>query len=149
MTDPLKVAEALATMKPAEQPYEAQKLMRQAAQIIREQQSQIDAKDFALRNGKSLAEDAMHAVREMLREQGVPEAAFIDDHVANAIVQRNQAQAHIADMTEVFEKWECPRPANGRADDLTIGQCLDFGECGCAAQVCRARSLVGRAGNEA
>lgn len=43
----------------------------------------------------------------------------------------------IEDIKGAFEKWECPRPINGRPDDFTIGQCLDAGECGCVAQVCR------------
>lgn len=25
----------------------------------------------------------------------------------------------------------CPRPCNGRPDDLDVGDCVDFGECGC------------------
>lgn len=58
----------------------------------------LSAKSFALRNGKSLAEDSLHAIRDLLRDQNVPEAAFIDDHVANAIVQRNQAEARNAEL---------------------------------------------------
>lgn len=34
----------------------------------------------------------VHAIREMLYSQNVPRAAYIDDHVANAIVQRNIAE---------------------------------------------------------
>ena len=33
----------------------------------------------------------VHTIREMLYAQNVPRAAYIDDHVANAIVQRNVA----------------------------------------------------------
>lgn len=33
----------------------------------------------------------VHTIREMLNSQNVPRAAYIDDHVANAIVQRNIA----------------------------------------------------------
>jgi hypothetical protein len=40
-----------------------------------------------------LNEDALGAIRKLLKEHGVPTAAFIDDHVAGAIVQRNEAVA--------------------------------------------------------
>lgn len=47
-------------------------------------------------NNNILSADAVRVIREMLTEQGVPVAAFIDDHVANAIVQRNEANARAA-----------------------------------------------------
>jgi len=28
----------------------------------------------------------------------------------------------------------CPRPANRRPDNLTVGECIDFVECGCGAK---------------
>lgn len=58
-----------------------------------EAQAQRDAAEFGARHGETIAQDAMHAVRELLKEAEVPLAAFIDDHVGNAIVQRNQERA--------------------------------------------------------
>jgi len=40
----------------------------------------------------ALSEDAHGAVRRLLDTHGVPSAAFIDDHVGNAIWQRDQAR---------------------------------------------------------
>jgi len=37
----------------------------------------------------------VHAIREVLYAGEVPAAPFIDDHVGNAIVQRNQARARV------------------------------------------------------
>lgn len=54
-----------------------------------------DAAEFAARNSKSLDGDALHAVRALLDSAGVPKAAFIDDHVGNAIAQRDaERSAH-------------------------------------------------------
>lgn len=68
-----------------------------------------DAAQFAARNGDSLSRDAIHAVREMLKGAGVPTAAFIDDHVGNAIVQRDQertraeaAEARVAELEKAL-----------------------------------------------
>ena len=54
---------------------------------------------------------ALHAVRETLYAGEVPLAAFIDDHVANAIVQRNQeraraetAELRLADAVKALEE---------------------------------------------
>lgn len=49
-----------------------------------------DAAEFAARHGESLSSDAIHEIRELLKAHDVPLAPFIDDHVRNAIVQRNQ-----------------------------------------------------------
>lgn len=40
------------------------------------------------------------AIRQLLHAQNVPLSAFIDDHVANAIRQRNDAQAQVLRLTE-------------------------------------------------
>lgn len=37
----------------------------------------------------ALDQAACYEIRKLLKAQGVPSAAFIDDHVANAIAQRN------------------------------------------------------------
>ena len=140
MTDPLELAERLESHMGLADMNEVLRDCRQAAQIIREQQSQIDAKDFALRNGKSLSEDAMHAVREMLREQGVPEAAFIDDHIANAIVQRNHAREALEPFAQEHA-WD----AETRFEIVVSGQTGSI----TGADLDRARSLVGRADHEA
>jgi hypothetical protein len=41
----------------------------------------------------------VHAIRSLLNENNVPGAAFIDDHVANAIVQRDAFAAQVAELT--------------------------------------------------
>jgi hypothetical protein len=40
----------------------------------------------------------VHAIRSLLNEGNVPGAAFIDDHVANAIVQRDALAAQVAEL---------------------------------------------------
>lgn len=55
---------------------------------------------------ENLPAAAIAAVREMLVEQGVPGAAFIDDHVANVIVQRNHAHKAFEDARQMLrDKW--------------------------------------------
>ncbi len=39
------------------------------------------------------------AIREMLNTQDVPKAAFIDDHVGNALIQRLQYRAEVISLT--------------------------------------------------
>ncbi len=43
-------------------------------------------------------------IREMLNSQGVPLAAFIDDHVANAIVQRNILQRKVDALVKMISE---------------------------------------------
>lgn len=50
--------------------------------------------DYEQKDGMDGA--VVDAIREILNSQNVPKAAFIDDHVANAIVQRNVAEARLA-----------------------------------------------------
>jgi hypothetical protein len=42
-------------------------------------------------------------IRDMLNSQNVPLAAFIDDHVANAIIQRNILQRKVDALTKIIE----------------------------------------------
>ncbi len=42
------------------------------------------------------------AIRDLLNSQNVPVAAFIDDHVANAIVQRNILQRHLNELIDMI-----------------------------------------------
>lgn len=44
---------------------------------------------WAIECNKDMGEAAKISIRELLDAHGVPPAAFIDDHVANAIAQRN------------------------------------------------------------
>lgn len=37
----------------------------------------------------------------------------------------------VAALQEELRGTPCPRPCNGRPDDLTAGACIDYGECGC------------------
>lgn len=43
--------------------------------------------------------DAIHEIREGLKEAGVPEAAFIDDFVGNAVALWKQSEARVAAIT--------------------------------------------------
>lgn len=43
----------------------------------------------ATANDHELSVEALSVARHFLNENGVPQAAFFDDHVANAVVQRN------------------------------------------------------------
>jgi hypothetical protein len=61
--------------------------------------AELDAARFADRHGGSMSSDAIHAVRELLDAHNVPAAAFIDDHVGNAIRQRDAA-------TEECDRWK-------------------------------------------
>src|SRR5690606_8433997 len=62
------------------------------------------AAEFGARNGRSLSEDAIAAIRELLTAHDVPVAAFIDDHVGNAIAQRDEAPAGISRLTRAVEE---------------------------------------------
>lgn len=48
-----------------------------------------EAQRWAAECNKDMGEAAKPLIRELLTNHGVPSAAFIDDHVANAIAQRN------------------------------------------------------------
>ena len=48
---------------------------------------------FVAKENAEIADGAIDAIRRMLVANDVPGAAFIDDHVGNAIVQRNEARA--------------------------------------------------------
>jgi hypothetical protein len=65
-------------------------------------EAQRDAAQFAARNGRSLAEDSIYAIRELLNAHNVPLSAFIDDHVGNVIVQRNSALARLEEAKAVL-----------------------------------------------
>jgi len=56
------------------------------------------------RGGLVLSNSAHAAVRRLLEEQGVPAAPFIDDHVGNAIVQRNNAVKRLEVAMELLRK---------------------------------------------
>jgi hypothetical protein len=46
----------------------------------------------------------VYAIRRLLNEANVPLAAFIDDHVRNAIIQRNVAEADSARLREAIKE---------------------------------------------
>lgn len=52
-----------------------------------------------------LGDAAVAAIRALLRDHDVPEAAYIDDHVANAIAERNQARAENDRLQGRIEEW--------------------------------------------
>lgn len=49
-----------------------------------------------LRLSQSLDKDSAYVIRELLNRHNVPAAAFVDDHVANAIAQRDAAEAALS-----------------------------------------------------
>jgi len=54
---------------------------------------------------RELSDDAHNAIRILLEENGVPVAAFIDDHVGNAIWQRNMARKWAAAWRRSAWNW--------------------------------------------
>jgi hypothetical protein len=62
-----------------------------------------------------------------------------------ALAARDEWRACATEFKELCSEWEarvtalekalrenfCPRPCNGTPDDLDVGACVDFGECGC------------------
>jgi len=87
-----------------------------------------EALAFGARHGESLSEDAIHAIRELLKAHDVPVAAFIDDHVGNAIAQRDEARAaHHRTSHKAVKRlralWREKQAAEARADALA--QALD------------------------
>jgi len=52
-------------------------------------------------HGEMIAENAISVIRRMLEAHDVPSAAFIDDHVGNAIFQRNEARAECDRLREI------------------------------------------------
>lgn len=79
------------------------------SQQLSEARAERDTAEFAARNGESLSSDAIHAIRELLKANDVPTAAFIDDHVGNAIVQRNQAVARAEAAELALSKRDAPQ----------------------------------------
>lgn len=56
------------------------------------------------RLSQSLDKDSAYVIRELLDRHNVPAAAFIDDHVANAIAQRDAAEAALSAEREEVER---------------------------------------------
>lgn len=65
-----------------------------------------EAAEFAARNGKSLAEDCIYVIRELLKAHKVPPASFIDDHVRNAIAQRDEANKELLKSARECVEWK-------------------------------------------
>ena len=42
--------------------------------------------------------------------------------------------AYVEQLEKALGEFDCPRPCNGRPDDLTVAQCVGAGECGCGAR---------------
>ena len=59
----------------------------------------------------------VHAIRRLLNEANVPLAAFIDDHVVNAIIQRNMAEADNARLRGLIDDVVCGRGMFGLSAD--------------------------------
>lgn len=57
-----------------------------------------------LRLSQSLDKDSAYVIRELLDRHNVQAAAFIDDHVANAIAQRDAAEAALSAEREEVER---------------------------------------------
>jgi len=77
----------------------------------------------------------VYAIRRLLNEANVPLAAFIDDHVLNAIIQRNVAEADNARLRGLIDDVVCGRGMFGLSadDDLKwamqhLGSALNTGK---------------------
>lgn len=77
----------------------ASPLDRQAAATIRE----LEAGRAKWESGDGLDGSVVHAVREVLNRANVPTMAFIDDHVALLVQQRDAAETKLKIATEALE----------------------------------------------
>lgn len=59
---------------------------------------------------------AIDVIRQLLDRNHVPEAAFIDDHVGNAVVQRNKLVACLLDIRTMLEEGSDPSDIFQRID---------------------------------
>jgi len=62
-----------------------------------------EADDEQHTSGCCISSDAIYEVRRLLNAQKVPAAAFIDDHVGNAIAQRNILAGCLSRMRELID----------------------------------------------
>lgn len=63
--------------------------------------AEAKVRSYELNDGMNGA--VVDAIRRLLNAHNVPQAAFIDDHVANAIIQRNMAEAKLAKAVNVIK----------------------------------------------
>jgi hypothetical protein len=63
----------------------------------------------------------VHAIRSLLNESNVPGAAFIDDHVANAIVQRDALAAQVAELTRERDEALSAARQQDKLREATLG----------------------------
>lgn len=68
--------------------------------------NELEAKVAAYEQRDGMDGAVVSAVRDLLNHHNVPKAAFIDDHVGNAIMQRNIAEANLAKAMEKFAALE-------------------------------------------
>lgn len=81
-------------------------LVALAAARVEIERLETEVTCLKLDKDENLPAAAIAAVRDMLIEQNVPGAAFIDDHVANVIVQRNHAHKAFEEArTMLRDKW--------------------------------------------
>lgn len=88
---------------------------------------------------------ALQAENERLRKT----ATDLDQLLLASRRQRKASEALVAQMREALRNMFCPRPCNGRPDDLDVGNCFDAGECGCVAHKPLAASLQSKGGKDA
>ena len=75
--------------------------LKAAADRIEELEAKI--RTYEQRDGMDGA--VVSAIRDLLNHHNVPKAAFIDDHVGNAIWQRNVAKAKLAKAVKALRGW--------------------------------------------
>lgn len=114
---------------------EASQLYRRATKpdailaLIRERDEAREQCD-GYRLAQSLDKDSAYVIRELLNRHNVPPAAFIDDHVGNAVAQRDAAEAALsAAREEVAKLTDALRYAGeaidtGRSEPLFIARDL-------------------------
>jgi hypothetical protein len=93
--------------------------------------------NFALPASMTLegrAADALEAVLSE-RDDALDDAKFAEriaaKREADANADRDAALERVTALEKALRENFCPRPCNGRPDDLDVGDCVDFGECGC------------------
>lgn len=88
------------------------------AKLVAEMREQIDM----LRLSQSLDKDSAYVIRRTLAEAGVPAATFVDDHVRNAIAQRDRLSKAVMELLTalklVTDELDPPGPLRAEIDAL-------------------------------
>lgn len=90
---------------------------------------------WRVEQGAGADDDKLFVTSEQRIEGGFIPIAEIDFDYSDPIGAEQRANACLIsatpDLYAAVREAQCPRPCNGRPDDLTAGACFDLEECGC------------------